>query len=66
MMRTNQERIGTKMNAIQEKKDARVRDSIVRMKDGRKERTAGQQARDASPEKMEPHWRVCKSAIALY
>jgi hypothetical protein len=36
MMRTNQERIETKVNAIQEKKEATLRDIIVGMKAGRK------------------------------
>jgi hypothetical protein len=34
MMRTNQERIETKMDTIQEKKAANLREIIVVMKDG--------------------------------
>jgi hypothetical protein len=55
MMTTNQKRVETKMGAIQEKNDANLREIIVEMKDGRNERTAGQEATEANLEKMEPN-----------
>jgi CRISPR/Cas system-associated exonuclease Cas4 (RecB family) len=53
MMRTNQESIETKMDAIQEKKDVNLREIVVEMKDGRKERTASQEPTEANLDKME-------------
>lgn len=43
MMTANQEKIEIKIDAIQEKKGANLREIIVEMKDGRKERIAGQE-----------------------
>jgi hypothetical protein len=51
MIRTNQERIETKMDATQEKMDTWIAD----MKDGRKERMACKEMTDANLEKMEPY-----------
>jgi hypothetical protein len=48
------EGIETKMDCIQEKKDANLKEIIVEMKDRRKEKTAGQEAMETNPEKMEP------------
>jgi hypothetical protein len=53
MMRTKQERIETKIDAIQEK-DANLREIMVEMRACRKDRTACQEATKANPEKMEP------------
>jgi hypothetical protein len=52
-MTTDQARIETEMDAIQEKKDANLRVIIVEIKDGRKETTACQDAMEANQEKME-------------
>jgi hypothetical protein len=45
MMTTNEERIETNMDDIQEKKDVNLREIIVEMKDGQEVRMAGQEAR---------------------
>jgi CRISPR/Cas system-associated exonuclease Cas4 (RecB family) len=63
MMTTNQERTETKMDAIQEQKDANLSEIIVELKDGRKEKTAGQEVMEANLEKMEPNPRE-KEAVA--